>query len=66
MSTFHATRLDGPKWKMLSLNYFLDSITKDKDKLIHMGVLGSFSLGSMEQEIQIKREANCEEAKVRN
>ena len=41
VSTFHATRLIVPKWKMPSLNYFLDSLTKDKDKLIHMGVLNS-------------------------
>ena len=41
VSTFHATRLVVPKWKMPSLNYFLDSLTKDKNKLIHMGVLNS-------------------------
>ena len=41
VSTFHATRLVVPKWKMPSLNNFLDSLTKDKDKLIHMGVLNS-------------------------
>ena len=41
VSTFHATRLDVPKWKMPSLNSFLDSLTKEKDKLIHMGVLNS-------------------------
>ena len=39
VSTFHATRLVVPKWKMPSLNSFLDSLTKEKDKLIHMGVL---------------------------
>ena len=39
VSTFHATRLVVPKWKMASLNSFIDSLTKDKDKLIHMGVL---------------------------
>ena len=41
MSTFHATRLVVPKWKMPSLNSFLDSLTKEQDKLIHMGVLNS-------------------------
>ena len=41
VSIFHATRLVVPKWKIPSLNYFLDSITKDKDKLIHMGVFNS-------------------------
>ena len=41
VSTFHATRLVVPKWKMPSLNYFLDSLTKEKDKLSHMGVLNS-------------------------
>ena len=42
VSTFHDTRLDVPKWKMPSLNTFLDSLTKEQDKLIHMGVLNSF------------------------
>ena len=41
MSTFHATRLVVPKWKMPSLNYFLDSLTKEQYKLIHMGFLNS-------------------------
>ena len=41
VSTFHATRLVVPKWKIPSLNYFLDSLTKEKYKLIHMGVLNS-------------------------
>ena len=41
MSTFHATKLVVPKWKMPSLNSFLDSLTKEKDKLIHMGILNS-------------------------
>ena len=40
VSTFHATRLVVRKWKTL-LNYFLDSLTKEKYKLIHMGVLNS-------------------------
>ena len=40
MSTFHATRLV-PKWKMPYLNTFIDSLTKEQDKLIHMGVLNS-------------------------
>ena len=42
VSTFQATRLAVPKWKMLSLNSFLDSLTKEQDKLIHMGVLNSY------------------------
>ena len=41
VSTLHATRLVVPKWKMPSLNYFLDSLTKDKDKLIHMAIPNS-------------------------
>ena len=41
VSTFHATRLAIPKWKIPYLNYFIDSIKKEKDKLIHMGVLNS-------------------------
>ena len=39
MSTFHATRLVVPKWKMPSLNTFLDSLTKEQDKLIQVGVI---------------------------
>ena len=39
VSTFHATMLVVPKWKMSSLNSFLDSLKKEKDKLIYMGVL---------------------------
>ena len=34
VSIFHATRLAAPKWKMPSLNTFLDSLTKERDKLI--------------------------------
>ena len=41
VSTFQATRLAVPKWKMPSLNSFLDSLTKEKDKLIHTSVLKS-------------------------
>ena len=35
VSTFHATRLVVPKWKMPSLNYFLDSLTKYKSKCFY-------------------------------
>ena len=41
VSNCHATRLVVPKWKIPSLNTFLNSLTKEKDKLIHMGVLNS-------------------------
>ena len=41
VSIFHDVRLVVPKWKIPSLNYFLDSLTKEKYKLIHMGVLNS-------------------------
>ena len=41
VSTFHATRLVVFKRKIPYLNYFLDSLTKEKDKLIHVGVLNS-------------------------
>ena len=41
VSTFQATRLVVPKWKMSSLNTFIYSLTKKQDKLIHMCVLNS-------------------------
>ena len=37
VSTFHATRLVVSNWKMPFLCTFFDSLTKEKDKLIHMG-----------------------------
>ena len=39
VSTFHATRLVISNWKMHSLSTFFDSLTKEKDKLIHMSSL---------------------------
>ena len=45
VSTFHATRLVVSNWKMHSLCTFFDSLTKEKDKLIHMGVL-NYSKGN--------------------
>ena len=37
VSTFHATRLAVPKWKMPSLNSFLDSLTVDPRFVIIFG-----------------------------
>ena len=39
VSTFHATRLAISNCKMSSLSTFLDSLTKEKDRLIQMGAL---------------------------
>ena len=39
MSTFHATRLAISNWKITSLSTLFDSLTKEKDKLIHMDAL---------------------------
>ena len=39
VSTFHAIRIVISNWKMSSLSTFFDSLTKEKDKLIHMGAL---------------------------
>ena len=39
VSTFHVTRLVISNWKIPSLSTFFDSLTKEQDKLIHMGVL---------------------------
>ena len=72
VSTFHATRLVVSNWKIPSLCTFFDSLTKEKDKLIHMGDLRSSKgkyhalivQGSKNTPL---REANCEreEAKVK-
>ena len=39
VSTFHATRISISNWKIPSLSTLFDSLTKEKDKLIHMGDL---------------------------
>ena len=39
VSTFHVTRVSISNWKMSSLSTFFDSLTKEKDKLIHMSSL---------------------------
>ena len=41
VSTFHATRCVISNWKMTSLSTLFDSLKKEKDKLIHMGVVNS-------------------------
>ena len=41
VSTFHATRLVISNWKIPSLSTFFDSLTKEKDRIIHMGALRS-------------------------
>ena len=41
MSSFDATELDVSNWKMSSLCTFFDSLTKEQEKMIHMGDLKS-------------------------
>ena len=40
-STFHAGNLTTPGWKMPSLNSFIESLTKEHDKLVQMGIIQS-------------------------
>ena len=39
VSTFHAGKLKAPRWKMPSLNAFIESLTSEHDKLVHMGII---------------------------
>ena len=39
VSTFHAIRLAISNWKIPSLSTLIDSLTKEKDKLVQMGTL---------------------------
>ena len=51
LSTFHAGNLTTPRWKMPSLNAFIESLTREHDKVIQIGIIRSshdqalFSLG---------------------
>ena len=36
VSTFHTGKLTIPNWKMPTLNAFIESLTNDHDKLVHM------------------------------
>ena len=39
VSTFHSGKLITPGWKMPSLNAFIESLTNEHDKLVHMGII---------------------------
>ena len=42
VSTLHAVKLPTPGWEMPSLNAFIESLTSEHDKLVQMGIIGSF------------------------
>ena len=64
MSTFHAIRLVVPKWKIPSLNYFFDSLKKDKDKLIHMSFLNSSKEKDHSLLVQVNKNVKSKEKKI--
>ena len=41
VSTFRAGKLTTPGWNMPSLNAFIESLTSEYDKLVHMGIIRS-------------------------
>ena len=64
VSTFNATRLAVPKWKMPSLNSFIDSMTKEKYKLIHMCVLNSSKVKYYSLLVQVKNNVKSKEKQI--
>ena len=41
VSTFHARKLITLGWNMPTLNAFIESLTSEHDKLVHMGIIRS-------------------------
>ena len=41
VSTFHSVNLSTPNWKMPTLDSFIESLTREHDKLIQMGIIQS-------------------------
>ena len=41
VSTFHAGKLTTPRWKIPSLNAFIESLTSEHDNLVQMGIVRS-------------------------
>ena len=41
VSTFHFVKLSTPNWKMPTLDSFIESLTEDHDKLIHIRIIQS-------------------------
>ena len=41
VSTFRAGNLTTPRWKMPTLNAFIESLTNEHDKLVQMGIIRS-------------------------
>ena len=39
VSTFYARKLTTPRWKMPTLNAFIESLTSEHDKLVQMGII---------------------------
>ena len=51
VSTFCARKLTTPRWKMPSLNAFIESLTSEHDKLVQMGIIWS----SHDQSLYVSR-----------
>ena len=41
VSTFRVGKLTTPRWKMPSLNSYIESLTSEHDKLVQMGIIKS-------------------------
>ena len=41
VSTFHTGKLTTSNWKMPTLNAFIESLTNEHEKLVHMGIIRS-------------------------
>ena len=41
VSTFHSRRLTAQNWRIPSLEYFMESLTREKDKIVKMGTIKS-------------------------
>ena len=51
VSTFRAVKLTTPKWKMPTLDAFIESLTSEHDKLVQMGIIRS----SCDQALHVSR-----------
>ena len=64
VSTFHATRIAISNWKMSSLSTFFDSLTMDKDELIHMCALISSKVNYHALKVQGSKNARSKEKQI--
>ena len=51
VSTFHVGKLTTPRWKMPTLNAFIESLTSEHDKLVQMRIIRS----SYDQALHVSR-----------